>query len=86
VKKEILELRENAFICIFCGRADHLNEFCFCRKRIEKMRFDYARNSYHDELFDFPPRFYSRALPRTSSCALPHVSYGPNHRPYGFGS
>jgi hypothetical protein len=24
------------YTCIFCGRAGHLNEFCFSRKRIEK--------------------------------------------------
>jgi hypothetical protein len=30
-----------------------LDEFCFRRKRIERRRFEYARNSYHDELFDF---------------------------------
>jgi hypothetical protein len=29
---------------------------------------------------------FSRALPHTTSCALPQFSYGPNHRSYGFGS
>jgi hypothetical protein len=29
VRKEIPELREEAFICMFCGRAGHLDEFCF---------------------------------------------------------
>jgi hypothetical protein len=38
---------------MFCGRAGHLDEFCFWCKRIEKMRFDYARNSYRDEFIDF---------------------------------
>jgi hypothetical protein len=50
------------------------------------MRFEYARNSYSDELFDFPPRSYSRASPRTSSRAFSRFSHGPNHRSYGFGS
>jgi hypothetical protein len=39
---------------------------------------DYARNSYHDEFIDFPPRFCSRAPS--------HFSHGPNHRSYDFGS
>jgi hypothetical protein len=66
------------FICIFCGRACHLDEFCFHCKRIEKRRFDYARNLYRDEFVDFSPR--------TSSCALSCFFHGPNHRSYGFGS
>jgi hypothetical protein len=86
VKKETLKLREEDFICMFYGCAGHLAEFCFRRKRIEKMDFEYARNSYRDEFFDFPPRSYSRASPRTSSRALSHFSHGPNHHPYGFGS
>jgi hypothetical protein len=44
VRKEIPKLREEAFVCIFCGRAGHLDEFCFWRKRIERRHFDYARN------------------------------------------
>jgi hypothetical protein len=28
---------------------------------------------------------FSRALPCTSSCALPQFAHGPNHRSYGFG-
>jgi hypothetical protein len=72
---------------MFCGRVDHLDEFCFRRKRIERMRVEYARDSYRDEFVDSPPRFYSHvpprfysrastrtfshALPRTSSSALP---------------
>jgi hypothetical protein len=94
VKKATPKPREAAFICMLCGRAGHLDEFCFRRKRIERRRFEYARNSDRDEFFDFPPRYYShvsprsysRALPRTSSHALSHFSHGPNHRSYGFGS
>jgi hypothetical protein len=78
VRKETPKPREAAFICMFCGRADHLHEFCFRHKRIEKRCLDYARNSYRDEFIDFPPR--------TSSCASPHFFHGPNHRSYGFGS
>jgi hypothetical protein len=73
-------------VCMFCGRPGHLDEFCFWCKRIEKWRFDYARNSYRDEFFYFLPCSYSRALPHTSSRALPQFAYGPNHRSYGFGS
>jgi hypothetical protein len=78
VRKETPKLREEAFIYMFCGRAGHLEEFCFCRKRIQKMHFDYARNSYRDEFTDFPSHSYSRA----SS----HFFHGPNHCSYGFGS
>jgi hypothetical protein len=100
-RKETPKPREEAFVCMFCGRAGHLDEFCFWRKRIERRRVEYARDSYRDELIDFlprsysyvPPRFYSRASPRTFSRALPHTSsgalpqfaHGPNHRSYGFG-
>jgi hypothetical protein len=73
VKKETPKPREQAFVCMFCSCAGHLDEFCFHHKRIKKRRFKYARNSY-------------RASPRTSSRVLPHVSYGPNHRSYDFGS
>jgi hypothetical protein len=93
-RKETPKPREKSFICMFCGRAGHLNEFCFRRKRIEKRCFDYARNSYRDEFIDFlacsyshvSPHFYSRASPHTSARAFPQFSYGPNHRSYGFGS
>jgi hypothetical protein len=101
VRKKPLKLREEAFICMFCGRAGHLDEFCFRQKRIERRHVEYAKDSYHDEFIDFPPhsysyvppRFYSRASPRTFSCALPHTSsaalpqlaHGLNHRSYGFG-
>jgi hypothetical protein len=100
-RKETPKPREEAFVCMFCGRAGHLDEFCFRRNRIERRRVKYARDSYRDEFIDFPsrsyshvsPHFYSRAspltfsraLPRTSSGALPQFAHGPNHRSYGFG-
>jgi hypothetical protein len=84
--KETPNPREEAFVCMFYGRATHLDEFCFRHKRIEKMHLDYARNSYHDEFIDFPPRSYSHALPHTSSHALSYFSHEPNHHLYGFGS
>jgi hypothetical protein len=92
-RKENSKPREEAFVCIFYGCAGHLDEFCFQRKRIERRRVEYARDSYHDEFIDFPPRsysyvpprFYSRASPRTFSCALPQVAHAPNHRSYGLG-
>jgi hypothetical protein len=87
------KLREEAFIYMFCGCAGHLEEFYFWRKRIERRRIEYARDSYCDEFIDFLPRsyshilrrFYSRALPRTFSRVLPQFAHGPNHRSYGFG-
>jgi hypothetical protein len=101
VRKETPKSRDEAFICIFCGRVDHLDKFCFQRKRIESRRVEYARDSYRYEFIDFlprsyshvPPRFYSHALPHTFSRALPHTTssaslqfaHGPNHRSYGFG-
>jgi hypothetical protein len=78
VRKETPKPREKAFIYMFCGRAGHFDEFCFRCKRIEKRRFDYARNSYRDEFIDFPPH--------TSSHASPHFFHGPNYRSYGFDS
>jgi hypothetical protein len=77
-------------VCMFCGCADQLDEFCFRRKRIERRHVEYARNSYRDEFTDFPPRsyshvpphFYSLASPHTSSCAFLQFSYGPNHHLY----
>jgi hypothetical protein len=48
VRKETPKPREEAFVCMFCGHAGHLDEFCFRHKRIERRRFDYARNSYRD--------------------------------------
>jgi hypothetical protein len=99
-RKETPKPREKAFVCMFCGRAGHLDEFCFRWKRIERS-VEYARDSYRDEFFDVlpqsysrtPPRFYSRAsprtfsraLPRTSSGVLPQFAHGLNHRSYGFG-
>jgi hypothetical protein len=86
VKRESLKPREEVFVCMFYDRADYLDEFCFQRKRLERMRVGYAGNSYHDKFFDFPPRSYSRTSPRTSSHAFSKFSYGHNHRSYGFGS
>jgi hypothetical protein len=70
VRKEIPKPREEAFICMFCGRAGYLDEFCFRHMRIEKRHFDYARNSYRDEFIDFLPCSYSHALS--------HFFHGPN--------
>jgi hypothetical protein len=86
-RKETPKPREEAFICMFCGRAGHLDEFCFRRKRIERRRVEYARDSYHDEFIDFPPhsyshvppRFYFHASPRTFSRALPHTTSSALH-------
>jgi hypothetical protein len=86
VKKETPKPREEAFVCMFCDCAGHMDEFCFHRKRIEKSLFDYARNSYRDEFSDFSPHSFSQTLPRTSSHALPHFSHRPNHHSYCFGS
>jgi hypothetical protein len=93
VRKETPKPREEAFICMFCGRAGHLDEFCFRWKRMERRRVEYARDSYRDEFIDFPPhsyshippRFYSCASPRTFSRVLPQFSHGPNHRSYDIG-
>jgi hypothetical protein len=93
VRKETPKPREEAFIYMFRGRAGHLDEFCFRRKRIERRRVEYARDSYRDEFIDFsprsyshvPPRFYSRTSPHTFSCALPQFAHEPNHRSYGLG-
>jgi hypothetical protein len=101
VQRETPKPRDDAFICMFCGRAGHLDEFCFRRKRIERRHVEYDRNSYRDEFFDVLPqsyshilsRSYSRASPctfshallRTSSCASPQFAHGPNHHSYGFG-
>jgi hypothetical protein len=69
---------DHVYTCMFCDRAGHLDEFFFWHKRMEKRHVDYARNSYHNEFIDFPPRI--------SSHAPSHFSHGPNHRSYGFGS
>jgi hypothetical protein len=71
---------------MFCGRASDLDEFCIRRKKTEKRHVEYARNSCRDEFFDFLPHSYSHTSPHTSSRAFPQLSYGPNHRSYGFGS
>jgi hypothetical protein len=92
-RKETPKPREEGFICMFCGRAGHMDEFCFRWKRIESRRVEYARDLYRDEFIDFlscsnshvPPHFYSRASPRTFSHALPQFGHGPNHHSYGFG-
>jgi hypothetical protein len=47
------------------------------------MCFEYARNSYRYEFFEFLSRSCSLTLPHTSSCVLPQFSHGPNHRSYG---
>jgi hypothetical protein len=92
VRKETPKPREEAFMCMFCGCAGHLDDY-FRWKRIDRRHVEYARDSYHDELIDFPPRsyshvlphFYSRASPHTFSCALPQFAHGPNHCSHGFG-
>jgi hypothetical protein len=43
-RKKTPKLREEAFVCMFCGRAGHLDEFCFRRKRIERRHVEYARD------------------------------------------
>jgi hypothetical protein len=101
VRKETPKPREEAFICMFCACAGHLDEFCFRQKRIERRCVEYARDLYCDKFIDFPPRSYSRvpsrfysrvspctfscALPRTYSSASPQFAHGPNHHSYGFG-
>jgi hypothetical protein len=77
VKKNTPNPSEEVYISMFCGHAGHMDEYCFRCKRMEKRRFDYARNSYHDEFIDF--------LPHTYSCASARFFHGPNHRSYGFG-
>jgi hypothetical protein len=78
VRKETPKPREKAFICMFCDRASHLDEFYLHHKGIEKRCLDYARNSYRDEFIDFSSH--------TSSRASSNFFHGPNHRSYGFGS
>jgi hypothetical protein len=72
-RKETSKPREEAFVCMFCGRADHLDEFCFQWKRIERRRIEYARDLYRDEFIDFPPRSYSHVPPRFYSQAFHHT-------------
>jgi hypothetical protein len=91
-RKKTPKLREKAFVCMFCARSCHLDEFCFRRKRIERRHVEYARDSYRDEFINFlprsyshvPPHFYSHASPYTFSRALPQFAHGPNHRSYVF--
>jgi hypothetical protein len=78
VKKNTPKLGEEVYICMFCGHAGHLDEFCFRYKRMEKRHVDYSRNSYHDEFIGFSPHIYSRPPS--------YFSHGPKHRSYGFGS
>jgi hypothetical protein len=93
-RKETPKPREEAFVCMFCDRAGHLDEFCFRWKRIERRHIECARDSYRDEFFDVPSqsysrfssRSYSRASPRTFPRALPQFANGPNHHSYDFGS
>jgi hypothetical protein len=66
VKRESSKPREEGLVCMFCGRAGHLDEFCFWWKRIERRC---ARNSYRDVFLDLPPHSYSCALPRSYSRA-----------------
>jgi hypothetical protein len=73
LKRESPKPREEVFVCMFCSREGHLDEFCFRRKRLERRRFEYVRDSYRDQFFDFPPCSYSRASPRTSSHAFSSV-------------
>jgi hypothetical protein len=92
-RKETPKPREEAFVCMFCGRTGHLDEFCFRWKKIDRRRVEYAKDSYHDEFIDFsshsyshvPPHFYSRASRHTFSRALPQFAHGPNHHSYGLG-
>jgi hypothetical protein len=86
VKRQTLSREIKLLFACFFSRAGHLDKFCFHHKRIERMRFEYAINSYRDEFPNFPPRSYSRASPHTSSRALPQFYDGPNHHLYSFGS
>jgi hypothetical protein len=74
-RKETPKPRDEAFICMFCGRAGRLDEFCFRQKRIERRRVEYAKDSYRDEFIDFLPRSYSHVLPRFYSCASPRTFF-----------
>jgi hypothetical protein len=53
IRKETPKPKEEAFICMFCDHASHMDEFCFRCKRIEKRRLDYARNSYRNDFIGF---------------------------------
>jgi hypothetical protein len=78
VRKETPKPRDEAFVCMFCGRPGHLDEFCFRQMRIERRRVEYARDSYCDEFFDVPPQSYSHfrlALTLELLLALSHVLF-----------
>jgi hypothetical protein len=83
-RKETPKPREEAFVCMFCVRGGHIDEFCFRQKRTERRRVEYDRDSYRDEFIDFPPCSCSQVLPRPYSRALPQFAHGSNHRSYGF--
>jgi hypothetical protein len=72
-RKETLKLREKAFVCMFCARSCHLDEFCFRRKRIERRHVEYARDSYRDKFINFLPRSYSHVPPHFYSRASPYT-------------
>jgi hypothetical protein len=59
IRNETPKPREKVFVCMFCDRAGHLDEFCFRQKRIGRRCVEYARNSYRGEFIDFPSRSYS---------------------------
>jgi type II secretory pathway component PulJ len=42
-RKQTPKLRGEAFVCMFYGRASHLDEFCFRWKRIKRRHVEYAR-------------------------------------------
>ena len=67
------------FICMFCGREGHLDDFCFRRKRIERRQMALTRNTRHDEFEFSSSRFASRA-----SRGYGHPSYGYNSRESGY--
>jgi hypothetical protein len=72
-RKETTKLREEAFVCIFCDRAGHLDEFCFRQKRIERRCVEYARDSYRDEFIDFSTSFlFSCSASLLLSCFSSH--------------
>jgi hypothetical protein len=76
MRKETSKLREEAFVCMFCGRAGHLDEFCFRRKRIEKGCFKYARNSYvMSFLIFFASFFLSGFTSHFFSCFVSFLSW-----------
>jgi hypothetical protein len=73
-RKETPRPKEEAFVYMFCGHANHLDEFCFWCKRIERRHIEYARNSNRDEFIDLLPRSYSHVPPRFYSRASSHTS------------